>query len=67
MDFVVGLPRMKSENDALWAIVDRATKSVRFVPMNYRQEMEQQARAYIKYVLRFHGVRRRIVSDWDTL
>ena len=34
MDFVMGLPRTKAGNDALWLIVDRLTKSARFIPMN---------------------------------
>ncbi|XP_057545868.1 uncharacterized protein LOC130824866 [Amaranthus tricolor] len=46
MDFVVGLPRTKAGNDALWVIVDRLTKSARFIPMSCRWEMEQLARAY---------------------
>ena len=66
MDFVVGLPRTKAGNDALWVIVDRLTKTARFIPMNCRWEMGQLARAYIKYVVRFHSVPRTIVSDRDT-
>ena len=58
---------MQTGNDALWVIVDRLTKSARFIPMNCRWEMEQLARAYIKYVVRFHGVPRTIVSDRDTV
>ena len=34
--------------------------------MNCFWEMEQLARAYIKYVVRFHGVPHTIVSDRDT-
>ena len=34
MDFIVGLPRTKAGNDALWVIVDRLTTSARFIPMN---------------------------------
>ena len=62
----MGLPRKKSGNDALWVIMDSLTKSTRFIPMNCRWEMEQLARAYIKYVVRFHGVPRTIMSDRDT-
>lgn len=58
--------KQKSGNDALWVIVDRLTNSSRFIPMNYRWEMEQLARAYIKYVVRFHVVPRIIVSNKDT-
>ena len=56
MDFVVGLPRMMSENNALFIGVDRLNKVASFIPMNYHLEMEQVARAYVKYVIRFHGV-----------
>ncbi|XP_057518512.1 uncharacterized protein LOC130799437 [Amaranthus tricolor] len=35
MDFIVGLPRTKAGNDALWVILDRLTKSSRFIPMNF--------------------------------
>lgn len=31
MDFVMGLPRTKSGNDAKWVIVDRLTKSAHFL------------------------------------
>ena len=61
--FYVGLPRIKSSNDALWVKVDRLTKSACFILMNCRWEMEQLARAYIKCVVRFHGVPHTIVSD----
>ena len=57
---------MQTGNDALWVIVDRLTKSASFIPMNCRWEMEQLAHAYIKYVVRFHGVPCTIASDRDT-
>ena len=66
MDFIVGLPRTKSGNDALWVIVDRLIKSACFIPMNCRWEMKQLARAYINYVVRFHGEPHKIVSNRDT-
>ena len=66
MDFIVGLPRSKSINDALWVIVDQLTKSACFIPMHFCWEMELLACGYIKYVVRFHGVPHSLVSDWDT-
>lgn len=50
MDFILGLARTKSGNDALWVILDRLTKSARLIPINCHWEMEQLAHAYIKYV-----------------
>ena len=66
MDFVVGLPRTRSGNNAIWVIVDRLTKSVVFIPMKDTWTMEQHARAYIKYVVRLHGVPSDIISDRDS-
>ena len=34
MDFVLCLTRTRAGNDTLWVIVDRLTKSARFIPMN---------------------------------
>ena len=66
MDFVLGLPRTRSGNDTLWVIVDRLTKSAKFIPMNNQWDMDQLARAYLKNVVRYHGIPRSIVSDRDT-
>ena len=32
MDFVIALPRSQKGNNAVWAIVDRLTKSAHFIP-----------------------------------
>ena len=66
MNFMLGFPRTRADNDTLWAIVDRLTKSARFIPMNCKWDREQLARAYIKYVIRYYGIPRTIVSDRDT-
>ncbi|XP_057540627.1 uncharacterized protein LOC130818471 [Amaranthus tricolor] len=42
------------------------TKLARFIPMNCKWDMEQLACAYIKYVIRYHGILRIIVCDRDT-
>ena len=47
-------------------IVDRLTKSAKFIPMNNQWDMDQLARAYLKNVVRYHGVPRSIVSNRDT-
>ena len=33
MDFIDGLPRTRSGYDSIWVIVDRLTKSARFIPI----------------------------------
>ena len=41
MDFVVGLPRLRANHDAIWVIIDRLTKSAHFIPINERYSLEK--------------------------
>jgi hypothetical protein len=65
MDFVSGLPRGKRENDAIWVIVDRLTKSALFLPIRMTDPVEKLAKIYVNEVVRLHGVPISIVSDRD--
>jgi hypothetical protein len=65
MDFVVGLPRAPSGQDAIWVIVDRLTKSAHFVPFKITDSMQKMAELYIREIVRLHGVPVSIVSDRD--
>ena len=33
IDFITGLPTIRKENDSIWVIIDRLTKSARFIPV----------------------------------
>ncbi|GJS20006.1 putative reverse transcriptase domain-containing protein [Tanacetum coccineum] len=50
MDFVSGLPRTPSGYDTVWVIVDRLTKSARFLPMKKTDSMEKLMRLYLKEI-----------------
>ena len=52
--------------DTIWVVVDRLTKFAVFIPMKETWKMEQLAKAYIKYVVRLHGVPKDIISDRDS-
>ena len=65
MDFIVGLPRTKSNHDAIWVIVDRLTKSAHFLPINERFSMDKLVHLYLKEIVVHHGVPVSIVSDRD--
>ncbi|EOY21616.1 Uncharacterized protein TCM_013563 [Theobroma cacao] len=47
MDFVLGLPRTQSGNDAIWVIVDRLTKSTHFLAIHSTNSIEKLAKLYI--------------------
>ena len=65
MDFIVGLPRTRRGNDAIWVIVDRLTKVARFVLMKNTWGANHLEVAYVREIVRLHGVPRIIVSDRD--
>ena len=65
MDFVTGLPRTQRQNDAIWVIVDRLTKSAHFLPVNVEDSLEKFAKLYVHEIVRLHGVPVSIVSDRD--
>jgi hypothetical protein len=66
MDFVTGLPPTQKGNNTIWVIVDRLTKVAHFIAMKNTWTMEQMANAYVKEIVRLHGVPKSIVSDRDT-
>ena len=66
MDFVVGLPRMQKQHDAVWVVVDRLTKSVHFLAIKTAFNAEQLADLYIEEIVRLHGIPLSIVFDRDT-
>jgi hypothetical protein len=66
MDFVVGLLRTPSGQDAIWVIVDRLTKSAHFLLIKITDSMERLADLYVREIVRLHGVPISIVSDRDS-
>ena len=65
MDFVTGLPRTKTDHDAIWVIVDRLTKSAHFLHVSMKNLVEALGRLYVKEIVKLHGIPVSIVSDRD--
>ena len=63
MDFIDGLPRTRSGHDSIWVIVDRLTKSARFIPVKSNRTPVRLPELYVKWAVRFHGIPNGIVSD----
>ncbi|TYK07721.1 retrotransposon protein, putative, Ty3-gypsy subclass [Cucumis melo var. makuwa] len=47
MDFLFGLPRTSSGHDGIWVIVDRLTKTARFLSVKATSTLDQLARLYV--------------------
>ncbi|GJR61853.1 hypothetical protein Tco_1504015 [Tanacetum coccineum] len=66
MDFVTKLPRTEAGFDTIWVIVDRLTKSTRFLPMKETDSTEKLARLYLREVVSRYGIPVSIISDRDS-
>lgn len=53
MDFVTGLPRTLTRQDAIWVILDGLTKTAHFEPIKISYKLEE---LYIQKIVRLHGV-----------
>nr|GFA45906.1 putative reverse transcriptase domain-containing protein [Tanacetum cinerariifolium] len=65
LDFITKIPRTPYGYDSIWVIVDRLTRSARFILMNEKFKMERLTRLYLKDIVCRHGVPVSIISDQD--
>ncbi|GJW37841.1 putative reverse transcriptase domain-containing protein [Tanacetum coccineum] len=65
IDLVAKLPKSSSGYDTIWVIVDKLTKSARFLPIREDYKTEKLARIYINEIVARHGVPVLIISDCD--
>ena len=66
MDFITKLPRTSSGKDMIWVIVDRLTKTARFLAIREKDSLESMVKLYIKEVVSKYGVPVSIISDRDS-
>jgi len=63
IDFVVGLPMTQRKNNAIWVVMDGLTKMAHFISMQNTWTLDQLVRAYLKEIVRLHGLPSSIVFD----
>jgi hypothetical protein len=65
MDFVEGLPKASIGQDSIWVVVDKLTKSARFIPCHITDSVPKLIELYVREIVRLHGIPVSIVSDRD--
>ena len=63
MDFVVGLPKTMRQQDSIWVIVERMTKSAHFIYVKSTYRAEDYGKLYIDEIMRWHRIPLSIISD----
>ena len=63
MDFIVGLPLRRRQNDSIWVIVDRLAKSTHFIPVKSTYSAKEYVWLYLNEIVSLHGIHFSIISD----
>src|SRR5919202_1102138 len=63
MDFITKLPKTSAGHDTIWVIVDRLTKSARFIAIKETDTAEKLARIYVNEVVARHRVPLSVISN----
>ena len=56
MDFIVGMPWIRRQNDLIWVIVDRLIQSAHFIPVKSTYLAEDYAILYLYKTMSSHGI-----------
>lgn len=65
MDFIVGLPKTRSNFDSIMVVVDRLTKIAHFIPTVTTVTAYGVAELFMREIFKHHGIPREIISDRD--
>ena len=66
MDFIMGLPKSKKQNDSIFVVVDKMSKVAHFIPVKSTHKAIHIADIFLNEIFRLHRIPKEIISDQDT-
>ena len=66
MDFILGLPKTKRNNDGIAVFIDRLSKQAHLEPISSEITAIQTADLFFRTVFRHHGIPKEIISNRDS-
>ena len=63
MDFIIGLPKSKKQNDSIIIVIDKLSKVVHFIPVKSTYKAVNIADIFLKEIFRLHGIPKAIILD----
>lgn len=67
MDFIIGLPKIYKQHDAIMVVVDNLSKVAHLVVVKYNNSTSDIAQILIKDIVRLSNIPKKIVSDRDVM
>ena len=65
MDFIMGLPKIRKNNDSIMVVVDKLSKSTHFIPVQSTYRAMQISHIFMQNIFRLHGLPKTIISGCD--
>eukprot|EP00253_Pinus_taeda_P022056 PITA_22056 len=65
MDFVIGLPKSKKNNDSIMVVVDKLSKSAHFIPVQSTYRAVEVTHVFMQNIFKLHGLPKTIILDRD--
>ena len=65
MNFIMGLPKRKNQNDSIFLVVDKLSKATQFILVKSTYKVVHIANIFLRDIFRLHGIPKAIISDQD--
>jgi hypothetical protein len=65
MDFIIGLPTTKKQNNSIMVVVDKLTKYAHFIPVKSTHKAISIVEIFMEEIFKMHGLPKIIISERD--